>query len=541
MQYKRRKGSDTMLDLSVYKKKISEKSESTIEYLIEDILEGRISLPEFQRDYVWNMEQVKNLLISIISGKIVGGILIWETDLDIKAKMIIPAKERQRQQGKYHYLLDGQQRITSLFYAIKGGKFGRNDFSKLYIDLKAERIEDFIVVKGKKDVFEETIPFVDIFKDSFQDDYQDDLTSRELTSLLMLSQKIVDYSISIFKLKTNKIEEAVSQFNSLNSGGKNMTVADIVLSKIYSNDFKLKEELQQLTTEMSVFGLSEKICLDVLMFGLKGEYSSNALISLTHDEVKSQWKRISQSIRAGVDYSHQLGFHHMDMYPYKHHFVGLTKILFDKQIVQLNAIQQQNFLRLVLSSGITKNYLHSSSNRFKHDMTDLLLHLDNPAYVPLVSKKIDFDYLFANGNNFSGKLDSFSKSILWMLMEKKPLSFKNNNVIQFTKKSNSKKYDNNLHHIFPRGEFKNYGFKYPIDHLVNICLIESGINQVEISAKKPSVYFEEFRLQNPLVQKACDTHFIPYDTIKSDDYEKFFEARSSSIISMIHEHLPDTK
>lgn len=528
-----------MLDMDLFKRKISDKSETTIEYLIEDIQEGRISLPEFQRDYVWNLEQVKNLLISIVSGRIVGGILIWETDLDIDAKMIIESKERQSYRGKYQYLLDGQQRITSIFYAIKGGKYGKNDFAKLLINLNAEKIEDFIIIKGKGEQAEKTVPFIDIFDKDFHEVYQDELTSLELTSLLTLSQRVTEFSISVFKLKTNQIEEAVSQFNALNSGGKNMTVTDIILSKIYSNEFKLKEEIKILTDEMNWFGLTEKNCLDAIMFSLKGNYSNTALLSLTYEEVKDNWNLLTRSIKSAVDYSSQLGFYHIDMYPYKYHFVGLIKLMFDKKIYQLNAIQQTNFIRFVLSSGLLKRYRSSANPTFKIDFTNLLRNIDKQNYQVFEWAGIDFNYVFTNGNNFSSKLDSFSKSIVWMLMSEKPLSFKNNNMIQFTKKSNSKKYDNNLHHIFPSGEFKDYTFKYPINHLVNICLIESGINQDEISSKKPSDYFSEFYLQNPKIERACETHLIPYSAILNNDYEKFFEIRCNAMLAMINEYLPD--
>jgi hypothetical protein len=78
---------------------------------------GTVLLPEFQRGYVWNRDQVRGLMRSLYLGYPVGSLLVWETEAD-------PGSVRGQagsSVGVRLLLLDGQQRVTSL-YGIARGK-----------------------------------------------------------------------------------------------------------------------------------------------------------------------------------------------------------------------------------------------------------------------------------------------------------------------------------------------------------------------------------------------------------------------------------
>src|SRR3712207_2568586 len=77
--------------------------------------ENKLVLPDFQRDFVWDKEQQKNLLASFLTYLPVGSILLLDGKKDDFAnkRMCFP-KETCSQKDECTYLLDGQQRITSL-------------------------------------------------------------------------------------------------------------------------------------------------------------------------------------------------------------------------------------------------------------------------------------------------------------------------------------------------------------------------------------------------------------------------------------------
>ncbi len=83
--------------------------------LLDQIDSGTIVLPEFQRGYVWNREQVRGLMRSLYRGYPVGSLLLWET-----AATDVATRGGTTGGGIRLMLLDGQQRITSLYGVIRG-------------------------------------------------------------------------------------------------------------------------------------------------------------------------------------------------------------------------------------------------------------------------------------------------------------------------------------------------------------------------------------------------------------------------------------
>ncbi len=100
------------------------------------------ALPEFQRGYVWNREQVKKLANSLYKGYPIGGILIWTTEADES----YTRGNIDQANKSVKLILDGQQRITTLYGLIKGEapSFFEGDdkaFKNLYFNLKTEVFE----------------------------------------------------------------------------------------------------------------------------------------------------------------------------------------------------------------------------------------------------------------------------------------------------------------------------------------------------------------------------------------------------------------
>ncbi len=83
---------------------------------LKDILreahEGRLQLPDFQRDYVWGDEDVRSLIASIVKGFPVGALLTLENGGEVSFKPRLLAGVPQVDVIPKELLLDGQQRIT---------------------------------------------------------------------------------------------------------------------------------------------------------------------------------------------------------------------------------------------------------------------------------------------------------------------------------------------------------------------------------------------------------------------------------------------
>ena len=114
----------------------------TITEILNQIEIGNFALPEFQRGYVWNREQVRKLMNSLYRGYPIGGLLTWLTPLDPS----IIRNEPSAVYGNVDLILDGQQRITTLYGVIKGKapaffEGNADSFTGLYFNLETESFE----------------------------------------------------------------------------------------------------------------------------------------------------------------------------------------------------------------------------------------------------------------------------------------------------------------------------------------------------------------------------------------------------------------
>jgi Protein of unknown function DUF262 len=120
---------------------------------IMDLIDsGGVLLPEFQRGYVWNRDQVRGLMSSLYLGYPVGGLLTWET----RADGALVGGEGTPAPARRVLILDGQQRITCLYGIIRGRPpaFFHGDekaFSGLRFHVEDERFEFYTPARMRND------------------------------------------------------------------------------------------------------------------------------------------------------------------------------------------------------------------------------------------------------------------------------------------------------------------------------------------------------------------------------------------------------
>ncbi len=125
-----------------------------VQTILDQIDLGSIALPEFQRGYVWNRDQVRGLMQSLYRRYPVGNLLVWVTETEGAA-----AKgDGQLAPGYVKLLLDGQQRITSLHGILRGKApafFEGNPaaFTGLYFNIEDETFEFYAPAKMKGNPF----------------------------------------------------------------------------------------------------------------------------------------------------------------------------------------------------------------------------------------------------------------------------------------------------------------------------------------------------------------------------------------------------
>jgi hypothetical protein len=93
---------------------------------------GTIGLPDIQRPFVWKNTKVRDLIDSMYRGYPVGYLLFWENAYGGDGKVIGPDR---KQKTANLLIVDGQQRLTSLYAVIRGEKVLRETFAKEAIEI----------------------------------------------------------------------------------------------------------------------------------------------------------------------------------------------------------------------------------------------------------------------------------------------------------------------------------------------------------------------------------------------------------------------
>ena len=104
--------------------------------LLNEIDQGEVVLPAIQRDFVWNPEQTSTLLDSVMRGYPLGIVLLWETYNDIQYRTFVKdfrsgtvhSFDDNGRQKRLKVVLDGQQRLQSLYLALRGQRDGKSTY-----------------------------------------------------------------------------------------------------------------------------------------------------------------------------------------------------------------------------------------------------------------------------------------------------------------------------------------------------------------------------------------------------------------------------
>lgn len=210
--------------------------------ILDQIDNGSMLLPEFQRGYVWNRDQVRGLMRSLYKGYPVGALLVWETDSSTQAVRGATGPAH----GTKSLLLDGQQRVTTLYGIIRGRPpaffDGEPDtFRGLRFNVETEAFEFYGPVKMKDDPrwIDVTALFVDGPTISGKSLHAHSETSDRFFEYLDRLQKLRnildrDFYIDAITGADKTVDVVVDIFNRVNSGGTKLSKGDLALARICS-------------------------------------------------------------------------------------------------------------------------------------------------------------------------------------------------------------------------------------------------------------------------------------------------------------------
>lgn len=226
------------------------------ESLFNEIDTGQIKLPMFQREFVWEKEQSAKLIDSIIKGFPIGTFIFWKTREELRSyKNVGNYTLPDTPNGDYvQYILDGQQRITSLYAIRKGIRINKDgkevDYKDIFIDLVMSPESDESLTTTDTPSADDSGRYISVHRllTSQISDLFDEFDRRTLTTIEIYKARLVNYDFSTITIKDYPIEIACEIFSRINTGGKSLTIFEIMVAKTYdeSRSFDLAHKFETL-------------------------------------------------------------------------------------------------------------------------------------------------------------------------------------------------------------------------------------------------------------------------------------------------------
>ena len=510
-----------------------------IEQLVKLLREDKFLIPTFQREFVWNPVNILKLWDSIYKFYPIGSILYWETDtyLHTHRKLggfVFPHDEDTvRKFKEWKYILDGQQRATSLLVSIMGGKERVEDNEEfdytLYFDATdasfffADELE-----KRKKKVNEKflirvrdvpTWPFNFYREVAVTEGFNAEIGN----NLQQLSKMFLGYNISVIRIRGAGVSEVCEIFERINQEGKKLHPVDIIVARTYRNEdsasgqhgFYLRDNLNSLKNILIEQGnrfqdIDELTIIQMVSLCLRKKHTSGrnpfgitpkALENLTTQHFEANWTKCQKTILETVKFLTDLKIQGPGMLP----FVYLTLPIcyyFHENDNPNRDISRQWFWRYAF--GLDDFSSSSDVYNFCEEFFAPLEKGEKVVIPPLTISKtrlVQTSYYYRN---------ALSRAVLAFLANQTPLDFSDSHAIVLDNVYLQLQQAPNLHHIYPRSflnKLKDLSSGISPDSLMNICFLRAHTN-LKIGNKNPRTYFQEFEHVRDF-DKILESHLIP--------------------------------
>ena len=310
--------------------------------LVERIVSGRIRVPRFQRAFVWRQIDMHQLLESVFFGFPIGSILVWETEEHVSsAQRIGPVKVDPPPDGLVGYLLDGQQRLSTLVGTLRLREESPSIVDdvdwRVYCDLTTGEFlrEPSAGPRPQHFPVRSLLNTSGFFESCRRIAHEvDDVRQAELwlNEADRLANAFRDYQLPVIRIREADLDSAVTVFARLNRKGRKMTADEMVSALTYQQDqFHLAERLGKFQTELKKrgFGTIDRVFLlrAVLAALDRDIYGKDFADIVVKDEVRAALPAAFENARSGMrgalQFLRELGVTSDRLLPYGLQFVLL--------------------------------------------------------------------------------------------------------------------------------------------------------------------------------------------------------------------------
>ncbi|MBD2303506.1 DUF262 domain-containing protein [Nostoc sp. FACHB-190] len=562
--------------------------------VLKDIKTGRIQLPDFQRDWVWDDTHVRRLIASVSLAYPIGAVMMLQQSIQSRQfkPRLVDGVLKPENHTPILLILDGQQRLTTMFMVflseqpviIKDQKSQKMIKKWYYLDIKkclnpeCDRRNAIIALPESKIARTFTGGLIDCstpekeyqallfplskvfcfseWRSKFSKYWQYDHQKLELIDTLELEvlKKFEHYQIPVIQLRDSLPKEAVCQvFEDTNTAGCDLNYFDLMSSSYCTADFSLRDDWKQRENRFQTLKVLRKLRSTdfvqavTLMAGyakrieaIKQGWNIDKLpsvncdraevLKLTKEEYQKWADPISRGFEESARFLHGQKIFDADDLAYPIQLVILSTI-FTILGERSRSLQARSMLERWLWCGMFGEvYTRWYEARAGRDVIEVPDWLAGGS-LPLTIVQADFS--FDRLISVRKRYGAVYQGLAALLRREGAIDWCTGEEI-----NDVIYFEEQIdsHHIFPVAWCRKKGIepkKY--NCLINRTPLSAKTNK-KIGSKAPSIYLEEFELSGTSAKRLDEilrSHAISPKTLRRDDFEAFFQMRANNLLTLI--------
>jgi len=558
---------------------------------LDELIAKNYQIPTFQRNMVWEQENVKKLWDSIYKFYPLGSILIWKTDLKLQNHRQIGGHQitdTNFSRTEYQYILDGQQRTTSLLTSLYGGTIeGRQGFNPLlYVDLtipidsdiddesyrnrflfwseiddrngeirpnigKKKRYDEGLIVKLIEIKNNFTTVQTSIFNSEF---VNKDFNHPILAELSKIKGVLDNYRISFIEVKGIQVSEVCQIFERINQAGKPLNIFDIVVAKTFKpatqqtastpkdNGFYLRDLIDEFRNynNSEFLKISDIDYLQILAVIINHNVPNSGVRNITDrylNEIKTEhilavWDETKKAMLKTFDFfENHLHIKTPYLIPFRYFYFTIAAYFYKNGTPNYDLLQNYFWFNSFHNDDLLSN------------TTQITQHIEflnkEKTKQPFTFDRFLIDKQKLRSATYSSK-GRMSRAILALYASAKPKDWEHCNREVLVQNFFFTTDKPNLHHIFPtnseyviNNQHKN---KITSDSLMNIAYL-TQITNLDITNRNPLEYMKDY--DKPEFEAIMPSHLLSSEIIDwarsgvlpDNAIDQFIESRINNILS----------
>ena len=571
--------------------------EPNLSELLEQAATGKLQLPDFQRGWVWDDNHIRSLIASVSLSYPIGAVMLLEVGGEgvrfkpraLEGASVPPEVKPER------LILDGQQRLTSLFLTLKSGKPVPTrterglEISRVYfldiakcLDKNLDRMDAVISLAPDRRITSDfgrtveldvstqarefdlgLIPLATLFdqeayaswRRAYQRKFrQDEARLDQFDNFESeVYHRFLQYRIPTIEMKKQTPKEAVCQvFEKVNTGGVTLTVFELLTATFAADDFNLRDDWdtrsKRLREQAPINEISATDFLTSLT--LLASYERNRqsplpkdkrpavnckrkdVLNLTLAEYRTDANRLESALFKAARFLNREKVFDTRNLAYATQLIPLAAICAILGDLFENDSVRSKLARWYWCGVFGEMYGGANESRYAFDIVEVLDWIEGSANEPRTIR--DSNFAPIRLLSLQTRNSAAYKGLMVLLMQRGSADFLNGDQIELTSYFDEAV---DIHHLFPRDYCEK--LKLPRERwnsVVNKAPLTARTNRI-IGGRAPSIYLsriqEQHGIQDERMNNILASHAVNPALMRADNFAEFIKTRAGVLLDLV--------